>query len=263
MFIHPRKEEDAAGVACSLQSISPVSTESPSIRDLQSWHWALPDARVTAFEPPEKMCASVKRDTETSRDGNDDVLLSFCCFLCMLVKTWGRNVCLGPSKSFLIRPECFCQAQEKCLARTKLRSPPKKHICLKIGLSICESTFRLFAQTPCSCGFPEEGGVIRSCRLLLEGSKLHQVDLDVCFKCHSVLLSCNETPHTDFFLRLMGIRPSKRRIQSSSLWRIRVRSLKSTIYSNIDISTCQKRGALKFPLSTVVRRIARNVSDNS
>lgn len=63
--------------------------------------------------------------------------------------------------------------------------------------------------------------------------------------------------------RLKGIRPSKRKIQSSLLWCIRVRSLKSTIYSNIDISTCQKRGALKFPLSTVVRRIARNVSDNS
>lgn len=59
--------------------------------------------------------------------------------------------------------------------------------------------------------------MIQSCYLSLEGSKLHQVDLDVCFKCHSVLLSCNETLHTDFFPRLRGIRPSKRRIQSSSL----------------------------------------------
>lgn len=140
---------------------------------------------------------------------------------------------------------------------------PKKHICLKRGLSVWESTFRLPAQALSLCGAAGGGGATQSRYLLLEGSKLHQVDLDVCFKCHSLPLSGNETPHTDFFPRLRGIGPRKRRIHSSSPWRIRVRSLKSTIYSNIDISTCQERGALKFPLSTVVRRIARNVSDNS
>lgn len=159
----------------------------------------------------------------------------------------------------------FLSGKRKMLSSNKaLFSPPKKHICLKIGLSICRSTFRPFPfRHQARADLCPRSGNRSSCYLLLDGSKLHQDDLDVCFKCHSVLLSCNETLRTDFFPRLRGIRPGKRRIQSSSPWRIRVRSLKSTIYSNIDISTCQKRGALKFPLSTVVRRIARNVSDNS
>lgn len=53
--------------------------------------------RVTVCELPE-MCASVKRHTETPGDGNDNVSLSLCCFLCMLVKTWGQSVCDGPNK---------------------------------------------------------------------------------------------------------------------------------------------------------------------
>lgn len=157
----------------------------------------------------------------------------------------------------------FPSGRGRRLARTKPPSPRKKHICLKIGLSICESTFWLFAQALCLGRSCPRRGKTRGWYLLLEGSKLHQVELDVCFRCHSVLLSCNETLPTDFSLKLRGIGPSKRRIHCSLPGRIRVRSLKSTIYSNIDISTCQKRGALKFPLSTVVRRIARNVSDNS
>lgn len=124
----------------------------PSRRGRPSWQWALPGARrASAWEPPERTCVSVKRHAETPGDGNDTVLLSLCCFPCTLVKTWGQSVCDGPNKCLLIRPECVCQAQEKCLARTKMRPPPKKHICLKIGLSIWESTFRLFAPTPCLC----------------------------------------------------------------------------------------------------------------
>lgn len=153
----PRKRRGCCGPARSPQPVSPVSTGRPSFR-------APPGAvRVTARELLERTCAGVKRRAETPGDGNDNVLLSLCCFLCTLVKTWGQSVCDGPNKCLLIRPECFCQAQEKCLARTKMRSPPKKHICLKIGLSICESTFRLFAQTPRSC---------RSCRRRGNNTKL-------------------------------------------------------------------------------------------
>lgn len=126
-----------------------------------------------------------------------------------------------------------------------------------------ESAPRPCARALGSGGSPREGGARRSCCPSSEGSKLHRAGSDACFRCHSALLARDEAPRSDSFPRLRGIGPRKRRIRSSSLWCIRVRSLKSTIYSNIDISTCQKRGALKFPLSTVVRRIARNVSDNS
>lgn len=187
------------------------------------------------------------------------MLFSLRRFPRALVRTRGWSVRRGPNKRLLIRPGRGRPARGAQLERR--RAPPSKRICLKIGLSICESTFRLFALTPRLCRSSRDG-TARGRRVSSEGSKLHPA-ARVCFKCHSAPLSRNEAPRTDFLPRLRGIRPSKRRIQSSSLWRIRVRSLKSTIYSNIDISTCQKRGALKFPLSTVVRRIARNVSDNS
>lgn len=198
------------------------------------------------------------------------MVMTMFCYLCIafFARLLKRGVTVSetdPNKGLLIRPRMFLSGKRKMLSSNKaLFSPPKKHICLKIGLSICRFTFRPFPFRYQACAdLCPRSGNRSSCYLLLDGSKLHQDDLDVCFKCHSVLLSCNETLRTDFFPRLRGIRPGKRRIQSSSPWRIRVRSLKSTIYSNIDISTCQKRGALKFPLSTVVRRIARNVSDNS
>lgn len=40
--------------------------------------------------------------------------------------------------------------------------------------------------------------------LSFERSKLHQVDGEVCFTCHSVELSPNEMLHTDFCLRARG-----------------------------------------------------------
>lgn len=188
----------------------------------------------------------------------------YAVFFACLLKRGVRVSETDPNKALLIRPGMFLSGKRKMLSSNKAAfSPQETHLFKDWAVNLWINISFFCSDTRVVLLFPQEGGMIQSCCLLLEGSKLHQVDLDVCFKCHSVLLSCNETLHTDFFLRLRGIRPSKRRIQSSWLWRIRVRSLKSTIYSNIDISTCQKRGALKFPLSTVVRRIARNVSDNS
>lgn len=40
--------------------------------------------------------------------------------------------------------------------------------------------------------------------LPFERSKLHQVDGEVCFTCHSVELPPNEMLHTDFCLRAQG-----------------------------------------------------------
>lgn len=230
MCIHPRKEGGVAGAACCLLSIRPTSTERPSFRGLQrccrAWGGAC-------------NCTCVKRHKETPRDGNDNVLLSLCCFLCMLVKTWGQSVCGRPNKSLLIRPGALPSGTRTTLSSSRDAFSPQETCLFKDWpVSLCTNILAFCSDTMCAA-LPQEGGIIQSCYLLLEGSKLHQVDLDVCFKCHSVL-PCNETLHTDF-PRLRGIRPSKRRIQSSSLWCIRVRSLKSTIYSNIDISTCQKR----------------------
>lgn len=91
MFIHPRKEEDAAGVACSCQSISSVSAESPSFRDLWSKAWALPSA-CNCVGATRRKCVQVLKAHRVTGDGNDNVLLSLCCFLCMLVKTWSQSV---------------------------------------------------------------------------------------------------------------------------------------------------------------------------
>ena len=103
------------------------------------------------------MCKALEAPGD-SRDANDSVLLSLRCLRCMLVKTWGRSVCHGPSKALLIRPECFCQARGKRLARTKPCSPPKKRICLKMGLSICESTFRVLRRHQAGAALAGAGG---------------------------------------------------------------------------------------------------------
>lgn len=133
--------------------------------------------------------------------------------------------------------------------------------------------------------------------LSFERSKLHQVDGEVCFTCHSVELPPNEMLHTDFCLRAQGDKTvvtewnkplpipfthtqTQTHMQNTHpqthihavvyththtllLESIHVRRSKSAIYSNIDISTCQEKGALKFPLSTPVKKIAGNMSDNS
>lgn len=120
--------------------------------------------------------------------------------------------------------------------------------------------------------------------LPFERSKLHQVDGEVCFTCHSVELPPNEMLHTDFCLRAQGDKTvvtewnkplpipfthshtrarACKNIHTFILSSIHVRRSKSAIYSNIDISTCQEKGALKFPLSTAVKKIAGNMSDNS
>lgn len=157
MFIHPRKEDPAAGGACSRQSISAVSTERPSFRDLWSRCWAC-RVRATVSEPPGEMCARAKRHTESP-----EMVMTMFCYLCAvffacLLK---RGVTVSekdPNKALLIRPGMFLSGKRKTLSLSKAAFPPKKHICLKTGLSICESTFRLFAQIPCLCrSSPEKG----------------------------------------------------------------------------------------------------------
>lgn len=184
------------------------------------------------------------------------------------VAACGRSVCSDPTRPCCSGRNACVRARGEVLGQNKAGLPQETHLFRERPVSSGPGLSAL-CSAPGWCragsarGGAGGGGGAQGPCLLLEGSKLHQGDSDVCFRCHSALLSGNETPHTDFSPRLRGIGPSKRRIHSSSPWRIRVRSLKSTIYSNIDISPCQKRGALKFPLSTVVRRIAGNVSDNS
>lgn len=96
-----------------------------------------------------KTRAGVQRRTETPGDGNDDVVLSLRRFPRALVRTRGWSVHRGPNKRLLIRPGRGWQARGAQLERR--RAPPRKSICLKIGLSICESTFRLFAPTRRLC----------------------------------------------------------------------------------------------------------------
>lgn len=50
----------------------------------------------------------------------------------------------------------------------------------------------------------EKRASLQSSFLLFERSKLHQVDGEVCFTCHSVELPPNEMLHTDFCLRAQG-----------------------------------------------------------
>lgn len=50
----------------------------------------------------------------------------------------------------------------------------------------------------------EKRASLQSGFLPFERSKLHQVDGEVCFTCHSVELPPNEMLHTDFCLRAQG-----------------------------------------------------------
>lgn len=59
------------------------------------------------------------------------------------------------------------------------------------------------AITPLSSSV-EKRASLQSGFLLFERSKLHQVDGEVCFTCHSVELPPNEMLHTDFCLRAQG-----------------------------------------------------------
>lgn len=85
--------------------------------------------------------------------------------------------------------------------------PRKRHICVQIGLSFRETTFMILllvlSHHPLSSSV-EKRASLQSGFLLFERSKLHQVDGEVCFTCHSVELPPNEMLHTDFCLRAQG-----------------------------------------------------------
>ena len=83
----------------------------------------------------------------------------------------------------------------------------KRNICVQIGLSFCETTFMILllvlSHHPLFSSV-EKRASLQSGFLSFERSKLHQVDGEVCFTCHSVELSPNEMLHTDFCLRAQG-----------------------------------------------------------
>ena len=60
------------------------------------------------------------------------------------------------------------------------------------------------AITPFSSSVGKKRASLQSGFLSFERSKLHQVDGEVCFTCHSVELPPNEMLHTDFCLRAQG-----------------------------------------------------------
>lgn len=89
------------------------------------------------------------------------MVMTMFCYLCIAFSACllKRGVTVSetdPNKGLLIRPRMFLSGKRKMLSSNKAvfspPPPPKKHICLKIGLSICGSTFRLlFVQTPSLC----------------------------------------------------------------------------------------------------------------
>lgn len=94
----------------------------------------------------------------------------------------------------------------------------KRHICARMGLSFGGTTFMILSlvlrRRPLSrslCG-KKRGPVYKVAFFPLffcffspfERSKLHQVDGEVRFTCHSVELPPNEMLHTDFCLRARG-----------------------------------------------------------
>lgn len=94
--------------------------------------------------------------------------------------------------------------REKAL---KLTFFSKRNICAQIDLSFCETTFMILLLVLCHhplSSSVEKRASLQSGFLSFERSKLHQVDGEVCFTCHSVELSPNEMLHTDFCLRARG-----------------------------------------------------------
>lgn len=84
----------------------------------------------------------------------------------------------------------------------------EKYLFTQIRLSLRETTFMILLLV-LSHHFPlflcgKKRASLQSGFLPFERSKLHQVDGEVCFTCHSVELPPNEMLHTDFCLRAQG-----------------------------------------------------------
>lgn len=153
---------------------------------------------------PGAVRVTVRAHTETRGAG-----MAGPCYLsaslCSLVETWGQSVCSGPnapSHQAGTRPS----EQDGAEPEQSPAAPQETH-CVGRGPPVWEPTLRLSAGALCLHGEARGGGGGRSQYLLLEGSKLHQADVDARFKCHSALPPGNETPRADFSRGSGGLGP--------------------------------------------------------